>query len=179
MPGCNTLEHLENLQPDDVARLARLRVVASVQPPHMTLDPGGPERDLGPERCRWMWPMKTFLESDVQMAFGTDSPVIDIDPMAVLYAAVARKDPATHLPDGGWLPDERIPMEQALGAYTYGSACAAGVQSALGTLDRGMAADIAVFDRNLFGENVGRDPELILKTRAIATFVAGRKVFEA
>lgn len=179
MPGCNTLEHLENLQPDDIARLARLGVVASVQPPHMTLDPGGPERDLGPERCRWMWPMKTFLESDVQMAFGTDSPVIDIDPMAVLYAAVARKDPATHLPDGGWLPDERIPMEQALGAYTYGSACAAGVQSALGTLDRGMAADIAVFDRNLFGENVGRDPELILKTRAIATFVAGRKVFEA
>lgn len=177
MPGFNTLEHLENLQYDDIDRISRLGVVASVQPPHMTLDPGGPERDLGPARCRWMWPFASYIDHDVIFAFGTDAPVVDIDPMAVLYAAVARRDPATHLPEGGWVPEERIPMEHALAAYTHGSACAAGVQSALGTLERGMAADIAVFDRNLFGENVGRDPELILQTRCVATYVGGRKVF--
>ncbi|WP_294440444.1 amidohydrolase [uncultured Slackia sp.] len=176
-PGRNTLEHLENLQYDDIERLARLGVVASVQPPHITLDPGGPERDLGPERCRWMWPFGTYLDEGVQMAFGTDAPVVDINPMAGLYTAVTRKDATTHEPDGGWLPEERIPMRAALSAYTYGSACAAGVESMTGTLEAGMAADIAVFDRDLTGDEVRLDPELILDTHAIATFVAERQVF--
>lgn len=173
----NTLEHLENFQPEDIERLARLEVVASVQPPHITLDPGGPERDLGPERCRWMWPFATYLDKGVQMAFGTDSPVVDIDPMPVLYAAVARQDAMTHEPCGGWLPEERIPMRAALSAYTYGSACAAGAKGALGTLEPDMWADIAVFDRDLTSNEVRLDPKLILNTHAIATYVAGRQVF--
>lgn len=176
-PGRNTLEHLENLQHADIERLAHLGVVASVQPPHITLDPGGPERDLGPERCRWMWPFATYLSDGVQMAFGTDSPVVNIDPMAGLYTAVTRQDAATHEPRGGWLPEERIPIRAALSAYTYGSACAAGVESMVGTLEAGMAADIAVFDRDLTSDEVRLNPELILDTRAIATYVAGQQVF--
>lgn len=176
-PGRNTLEHLENLQHADIERLAHLGVVASVQPPHITLDPGGPERDLGPERCRWMWPFATYLSDGVQMAFGTDSPVVNIDPMAGLYTAVTRQDAATHEPRGGWLPEERIPIRAALSAYMYGSACAAGVESMVGTLEAGMAADIAVFDRDLTSDEVRLNPELILDTRAIATYVAGQQVF--
>ncbi|RNM38994.1 amidohydrolase, partial [Eggerthella sinensis] len=114
----NCLEHLENFLPEDLERLADLQVVAAVQPPHMTLDPGGPERDLGPERVPYMWPFRTLLDTSAVLAFGTDSPVVDVNSMDVLYSAVTRQDPVTHEPAGGWLPAERIGRAEALRAST-------------------------------------------------------------
>ena len=99
----------------------------------MTLDPGGPERDLGPGRVPYMWPLRTLLDRSTVLAFGTDSPVVDVNSMDVLYSAVTRQDPGTHEPAGGWLPDERIGMAEALRAYTQGSAAAAGRRRELGT----------------------------------------------
>lgn len=176
--GHNSLEHLENFQPDDIARLARLGVVASVQPPHITLDPGGPERDLGPMRCQYMWPFATLLADGATLAFGTDSPVVDVDARGVLYTAVTRQDAKTHAPAGGWLPSEKIGMADALRAYTAGSAAAAGDEE-IGTLEAGKWADIAVFDLNLLGEKAAREPERILDMKTIATYVAGKAVYEA
>ena len=173
--GKNCLEHLENFQPDDIARLAQLDVIAAVQPPHITLDPGGPERDLGPERVPYMWPFATLLESGAQLAFGTDSPVVDVDSMDVLYTAVTRKDARTHQPEGGWLPAERISMPDALRAYTLGSACAAGREQELGTLEVGKLADIVVLDRNL----LACDVETIQDAHVVATYLGGQCVFEA
>ena len=170
----NCLEHLENFLPEDLGRLAELQVVAAVQPPHMTLDPGGPERDLGPGRVPYMWPLRTLLDRSTVLAFGTDSPVVDVNSMDVLYSAVTRQDPGTHEPAGGWLPDERIGMAEALRAYTQGSAAAAGRRRELGTLETGKLADIAVLDRNL----LACDPEDIQKTKVLATFMGGRCVFE-
>ena len=176
--GRNSLEHLENFQPDDIARLARLGVTASVQPPHITLDPGGPERDLGADRCQYMWPFKTLLAEGAVLAFGTDSPVVDVNSRGVLYTAVTRKDATTHAPENGWLPSERISMAEALRAYTAGSAIAANDPD-IGTLEAGKWADIAVFDRNLLGEELADKPELILETETLATYVAGREVYRA
>ena len=170
----NCLEHLENFLPEDLGRLAELQVVAAVQPPHMTLDPGGPERDLGPGRVPYMWPLRTLLDRSTVLAFGTDSPVVDVNSMDVLYSAATRQDPGTHEPAGGWLPDERIGMAEALRAYTQGSAAAAGRRRELGTLETGKLADIAVLDRNL----LACDPEDIQKTKVLATFMGGRCVFE-
>ena len=170
----NCLEHLENFLPEDLGRLAELQVVAAVQPPHMTLDPGGPERDLGPGRVPYMWPLRTLLDRSTVLAFGTDSPVVDVNSMDVLYSAVTRQDPGTHEPAGGWLPDERIGRAEALRAYTQGSAAAAGRRRELGTLETGKLADIAVLDRNL----LACDPEDIQKTKVLATFMGGRCVFE-
>ena len=170
----NCLEHLENFLPEDLGRLAELQVVAAVQPPHMTLDPGGPERDLGPGRVPYMWPLRTLLDRSTVLAFGTDSPVVDVNSMDVLYSAVTRQDPDTHEPAGGWLPDERIGRAEALRAYTQGSAAAAGRRRELGTLETGKLADIAVLDRNL----LACDPEDIQKTKVLATFMGGRCVFE-
>lgn len=170
----NCLEHLENFLPEDLERLADLQVVAAVQPPHMTLDPGGPERDLGPERVPYMWPFRTLLDTSAVLAFGTDSPVVDVNSMDVLYSAVTRKDPVTHEPAGGWLPAERIGRAEALRAYTQGSAAAAGRRRELGTLEVGKLADIAVLDRNL----LTCDDEDIQKTQVLATFMGGRCVFE-
>lgn len=170
-----TLEHLENFQPDDIARLARLGVVASVQPRHMTLDPGGPERDLGPARVPYMWPFRQLLDAGATLAFGTDAPVTPTDPLAAVYAAVTRRDADTREPAGGWLPAEALTVPEALRAYTAGSACAAGRAADLGVLAPGMLADLVVLDRDL----TAIDPEAILQTRVLATYVGGCRVYAA
>ena len=131
LQGRNTLEHLENLLVGDIDRLREAGVLASSQPGHITLDPGGPERDLGPERSKIMWPFATYGERGVEQAFGTDSPITAVTSMDVLYCAVTRQDPFTHEPAGGWLPGERISASDALRIYTAGSAAAAGREDEL------------------------------------------------
>ena len=173
-PAHHTIEHLENFQPDDIARIARADVIASVQPRHITLDPGGPERDLGPERVPYMWPFRTLLDSGATLAFGTDSPVTDIDPIDAVYTAVTRRDADTHEPLGGWLPEERITLAEALRAYTAGSAAAAQREGELGQLAPGMFADIVVLDPNPFE----LAPEDIQQAKVQATYVAGKKAYE-
>ncbi|WP_350454022.1 amidohydrolase [Slackia heliotrinireducens] len=172
----NTLEHLENFQPDDMARLAKLDVIASVQPPHITLDPLGPERDLGEDRCRYMWPFKTFLDDGTVMAFGTDSPVVAPRSMDVLFCAVTRQDPKSLWPEGGWQPQERIGMADALRAYTAGSAAAA-ERSDIGLLKTGLRADLAILDTDLLSPQVTAEPIRILQTKVLATYLDGKTTF--
>lgn len=173
--GQNSLEHLENFQAADMQRLADLDVLASVQPCHITLDPGGPERDLGPERVPYMWPFATLLRLGCKLSLGTDAPVTDINSLPVIYTATTRKDATSKKPEGGWLPQERISMAQTLRAYTLGSAQAAGRASELGTLEAGKYADLAVFDTDLFT----CDEDEILETRVLATYVGGTCVYSA
>ncbi len=175
--GFNCIEHLENFQPDDIVRLAQCETIAAVQPGHITLDPGGPERDLGPNRVKYMWPFATYLKHGVTMAFGTDSPVVDINSMGLLYTAVTRKDATTHMPEGGWMPQECISMSDAIRAYTFGSAQAAG-NDELGLLDEGMLADIVVLDQDLMSEEVRTNPELILDTQVLVTYSDGEIIYK-
>lgn len=167
------IEHLENFQPDDIGRLAKLNVVAAVQPMHITLDPGAPEADLGADRVPYMWPFASLLESGATLAFGTDSPVADIDPRAGLYTAITRKTIPEGNPAEGWVPREKIGAADALRAYTLGSACAAGRERELGTIEAGKLADFVVIDRDL----ASCDPELILDARVAATYVGGACVY--
>lgn len=170
----HTIEHLENFQPDDIARLAAAGIVASVQPRHITLDPGGPERDLGPERVPYMWPFRTLLDSGAVLAFGTDSPVTDIDPIPAVYTAVTRRDADSRRPEGGWLPAERITLAEALRAYTAGSAIAAQREGEVGLLAPGMFADMTVLAPNPFT----LDAEDIQQAQVQVTYVGGRIVYE-
>ena len=172
--GRNTLEHLENLLPGDIDRLRELGVLASSQPCHITLDPGGPERDLGPERSRIMWPFATYLARGVDQAFGTDSPITPVTSMNVLYTAVTRQDPFTHEPAGGWLPGERICAVDAVRIYTAGSAAACGRERELGRIAPGMLADFIVLDRDI----TACDPREIQSAQVLATYVGGHQVFE-
>ena len=167
------LEHLENFQPDDIARMGAQGVVAACQPMHITLDPGAPELDLGEERVKYMWPFATLLNTGAVLAFGTDSPVCDVDPLPGLYTAVTRKTIPGGLPESGWVPDERITMAQALRAYTLGSAMACGRASELGTLEVGKFADFVVLDRNL----LACDEEQILDAKVQATYLAGKQTY--
>ena len=172
--GQNGLEHLENLLPEDIARLAELDVSANCQPPHTVLDPNGIERDLGPERAQWMWPYRSYLDKGVKFSFGTDSPVVDINSREVIYDAVTRQSPATGEPVGGWQPQERICAADAIRAYTLGSAIAAGRGDEVGSLAPGKLADIAVLDTDL----TTCDPEDILRANVLATYLGGKKVYE-
>lgn len=170
----HSIEHLENLQPEDIARIGATNIVASVQPMHLVLDPAGIERDLGAERTPYSWPFKSLIDHGAALAFGTDAPIVDANPMETLYAAVTRQYPRTGLPEGGWYPGERITLSQALEAYTAGAAMAAGLGGGAGRLAPGTLADIVVLDRNMFS----RPAEELLETRVELTMVNGAVVYD-
>lgn len=173
--GRNSLEHLENLYYDDAVQLARLGVVASVQPQHATIDAAQPLRDLGQERSNFMWPFHTYNKLGVHMAFGTDAPCSTSDSRQVLSCAVTRSDAFTREPQCGFIPSEKISIIDAIDAYTRGSAYVTGRESELGTLDVGKYADLFVSNQNL----LTLDPYAFQDVRVRATFLAGRCVWEA
>ena len=170
----HTLEHLENFLPEDIGRLAKVHVLPSVQPPHLVLDMEGIERDLGEARIKDMWPFRRMIDTGSTIAFGTDSPVVECNPFYGIYNAVTRKNVQSREPDGGWMPEEKITLAEALSSYTYGSACAASRADAVGTLAPGKLADIAVLDRNLFKI----DPEEIPDTCVVMTIMDGKIVYQ-
>ena len=173
--GANTLEHVEDIRPGDVARLARAGVVASVQPPHATIDVTQPGRDLGEWRAERMWPFDEFVRQGVAMAFGTDAPVVPPNSLDVLWCAFARSAPHSHLPAGGWYPRHAVGRPIALRAYALGSAAAVGRAHELGRIAPGMLADFVVWDRDLLDVPA----EEFQLARPLATYLGGRPVWEA
>ena len=171
--GANTLEHLENLLPEDICALAETGLIASVQPQHIVIDVSQPDRDLGPKRAQIMWPFASYKRAGVTMAFGTDAPCVRPQASDVLSCAVLREVPGTGVPKGGWLPSERISMEAALDAYTLGSAKAVGRSDELGTLEKGKWADLAVFDHDIFHWPVHD----LADVHCLASYVSGNLAF--
>lgn len=171
----HTLEHLENFQAEDLTRLKTAHVLPSVQPAHALADPNGVERDLGPERVKLMWPFRSILDAGAILAFGTDSPVVEVDPFQGIYNAVTRQSAFNGQPEGGWLPWEKIAPWEAVSAYTHGAACAANASHLYGTLAPGMYADLCVLDHNI----LEGDPEDILRTSCVMTIVGGQIVYKA
>ena len=170
----HTLEHLENIKEKDIKRLAENNIVVSVQPAHAVFDMEGVERDLGSERIKLMWPFRSELDAGCTLAFGTDSPVVDINPFYGIYNAITRKHTFTRLPKDGWISKEKINSFEAISAYTYGSAVAANVSNIYGTLEKGMLADICVVDKNI----LTIDPEEIPDTKCVLTIVDGKIVYQ-
>ncbi len=145
------IEHIEAPSPEDLPRFARLGVVASMQPQHAEPNRNLQEvwsANLGPDRARGGWPWRTLSRSGAALAFGTDWPVVPLDPAASLHVAVNRQTPAGE-PPAGWIPAERLELTAAVDAWTAGAAFAEHAEAAKGTIRAGMAADIAVLDRDL------------------------------
>lgn len=170
----HTLEHLENLKIDDISRLAQNNIILSVQPAHAVFDMEGVERDLGSERIELMWPFRSELDAGCILAFGTDSPVVDVNPFNGIYNAITRKHTTTRNPKGGWIPKEKISSFDAVSAYTYGSACACKAEELYGLLEKGKLADICILDRNI----LTIDPEDIPDTKCLMTMVSGKIVYK-
>lgn len=143
------IEHAQILSPADIPRFERLGIIASMQPIHATSDmPWVPAR-LGPDRLAGAYAWKALLSSSVRFAFGSDAPVESYNPFKGLFAAVTRQDEKL-APEGGWLPEQRLTREEALHAYTLGSAYAAFEENEKGSLTPGKLADLVVLDRDYF-----------------------------
>ena len=167
------IEHSQVVRRADLARHANLRVVASIQPSHCIDDMRWAPKRIGVERCRMAYNFKSFLDAQIPVAFGTDWFVEPLDPRIGLYAAVTRET-IEGGPKDGFLPDERITLEQAIDLYTRGSAYAEFADAGKGTLEPGKLADLAVFAGDLFKV----EPKKILTTPVDLTMVGGRVVFE-
>ena len=144
----NSIEHCENIHPDDLPRFAELGVVASMQPYHLTLDNNEKIVRIGKDRCRYEWPHRSLLDAGAKLAFGSDYPVVDFNPFLGIYAAVTRQDDKAQ--PTGCNPQEKIRLAEALKAYTMGSSYVYGRNAELGTLERGKLADVVVLSQNLF-----------------------------
>ncbi len=141
------LEHAQVLTPDDIRRMARLGIVASMQPTHATSDMGWAGDRLGPARLAGAYAWRKVLDAGGRLALGSDFPVESADPRLGLYAAVTRQDLAGR-PPGGWLPGERLTRAEALAGFTADAAWSLFLDREVGTLAVGKRADLVVFGRD-------------------------------
>ncbi|MGI8915676.1 MAG: amidohydrolase [Chloroflexota bacterium] len=167
------IEHVQLLHPADLPRLARLGVVASMQPIHATADMAIADQFWG-ERARLGYAWRSLLDSGAALAFGSDCPVETPAILQGLYAAVRRCRADGH-PPNGWYPEQCLTLLEALRAYSVGAAYAAGREHELGSLAPGKLADITVLDRDI----LALPPEALLQAAVRATIVGGRIVYNA
>jgi predicted amidohydrolase YtcJ len=165
------IEHAQHLDAADVGRFAQLGVVASMQPIHATSDYLVAERLLGAARSAWSYAFRPLLEAGATLAFGSDAPVETIDPWAGIHAAVTRQRPNGQ-PHGGWHPEHRLTLAQALAAYTVGAAHASGEAALKGSLQAGMLADLVVTSADPFAA----DPQQLWQQGVDLTVVGGKVV---
>jgi len=167
------IEHAQVVGPGDFERYANLDVIASMQPCHETTDMRWAEARLGPERSKGAYAWRTMERHGVKLAFGTDYSVEPMDPMRGLYACVTRELPGGG-PTGGWIPNEKISIDDCIRSYTAGSAYAEFEEGRKGRLAPGLFADIVVLSADV---TKVPSPE-ILKTEVVMTFAGGRLVYE-
>ena len=166
------IEHAQHLRAADIARFAKLGVIASVQPYHLIDDGRWAETKIGAERVRWTYPFKSFLDNGVTLACGSDWPVAPMDPILGIYAAVTRRTLDDKNPEG-WVPEQKIPLEEAIKGFTINGAFAEFAESLKGSVSAGKRADLVVLDRNLFEIK----PEEIREAKVVLTLVDGEVVF--
>jgi predicted amidohydrolase YtcJ len=166
------IEHAQVTTPAQIARFKELKVIASMQPSHVLTDMRWAQDRLGPKRAATSYAWAALLNKGVTLAFGTDYPVEPVTPFRGLYAAVTRKS------ENGkqeYFPEQRITMDQAIAAYTTGSAFAEFEEKEKGKLVPGMLADFVVLDRDV----TATAPEKVLATKVLRTVVGGKTVYEA
>jgi hypothetical protein len=166
------IEHVQLLHPDDAGRLAALGVTASMQPFHATSDMLMADRFWG-ERTAYSYAWKLQLQHQANLAFGSDAPVESPNPFWGLHAAVTRRRKDGRPGPQGWIPAQRIGLGEALRAYTYGAAYAAGMEDRLGKLASNYLADLIVLEQDPFE----CEADELYKLQPSATMVGGEWVF--
>jgi predicted amidohydrolase YtcJ len=167
------IEHAQVVRKEDVRRFAELGIIASMQPSHASDDMRWADARLGAVRVDGAYAWRWFLDRKVRMAFGSDFPVEIVNPFWGIYAAITRQD-AEGKPPGGWHPDQRLSLEEALRGFTAGAAYASFADERLGMLKIAMQADLTLVDRDLFHAS----PQDLLKSRVVLTIIAGKVAFE-
>ncbi len=167
------VEHVQHVAPVDIPRFAALGVIASMQPYHAIDDGRWAEKVIGPDRAKGSYAWRSLLDAHATVVFGSDWPVAPATPLEGIYAALTRATLDGKRP-GGWVPEQKITLEEALRAYTA-SAAFAGFQGEVGVLRAGMLADLVVLDKDL----AALAPAAIRSAHVTTTIVGGRVVHEA
>jgi predicted amidohydrolase YtcJ len=167
------VEHAQHLTPDAIRRFASLRVVPSMQPYHAIDDGKWAAKRLDSARLRGTYVFKSLLEDHANLTFGSDWTVAPLDPIAGIYAAVTRRTLDDKNP-GGWFPDQKISVDQALRCYTVNNAWAGFQENKTGKLKAGLLADFTVLSEDLFSIA----PENIRDTKILLTVVNGKEAFK-
>jgi predicted amidohydrolase YtcJ len=171
------IEHIETITAEDIPRFEKLGVIASYQPLHAEPNDDTLKvwaRNAGPDRASRGWTWQSVAKSGGRMAFGSDWPVVTLNPWYGVQNAVTRQT-LEGKPEGGWFPEQRLSLEQAIDGYTLGAAFAGHRESAEGSLEAGKLADLIVLDQDLFKIA----PNEIHKTNVLLTMVGGKVVYQS
>jgi predicted amidohydrolase YtcJ len=166
------IEHAQHVAPASIARFAKQKVIASVQPFHAIDDGRWAVQRIGPERLPGTYAFHSLINSGATVTFGSDWPVAPLDPLTGVYAAITRRTIDGANP-GGWLPDQKVTAEQALTCYTRNNAYAGFMENRTGEIAESYLADITVLDADL----LSIDPLRIPDVKVLHTFVGGKHRF--
>jgi predicted amidohydrolase YtcJ len=167
------IEHAQHLRQDDISRFGKLGVVASMQPMHIIDDGRWAWKRLDEKRLKGTYAFRSLLDSGAVLAFGSDSPVAPMNPVFGIYAAVTRRTLDDKNPNG-WIPEQKISVDEAVRGFTWGSAYGEFQENIKGTLEVGKVADIVILSDDIFAI----DPVKISQTKVMMTIVDGRMAFE-
>jgi predicted amidohydrolase YtcJ len=167
------IEHFQHPGEKHISSMNHPRLFASVQPAHLLDDASAAEERLGPRRAALSYPIKSLLDRECRVIFGSDWDVADLNPLVGLQAAVTRVDKANRFP-GGWHPEQRISIAQAIEAYTYTPTLAARIPPQTGKLRKGMEANLTVLDRDI----TSIPADQITKAKALMTIITGHIVYD-
>ncbi|MDT3697335.1 MAG: amidohydrolase [Ignavibacterium sp.] len=167
------IEHAQHVKFEDIKRFAELGVIASVQPYHCIDDGVWAEKRIGPERLKYSYPFKSFLEAGVKLCFGTDWYVAPLNPLLGIYAAVTRRTLDDKNPDG-WIPEQKISVEDAIKCYTLNSAYASFEENIKGSIETGKLADLVVLSDDI----LTIDPVKIKDVEVTMTVFDGKIIYK-
>lgn len=166
------VEHLQVVAPSDFPRLKQHGIIASMQPTHATSDMGWAEARVGPERIKGAYAWRTVLNSGARLALGSDFPVEDVNPFFGIYSAVTRQDQKGN-PPGGWFPDQKLTLPEAIRGFTSDAAYAGFEESSRGTIEPGKLADLTIVEGDLFAA----PQSTLFATKVRYTVVGGEVVY--
>jgi predicted amidohydrolase YtcJ len=168
------IEHAQHLRREDIPRFAKLGVIPSMQPYHCIDDGRWAEKRIGPEQIKTTYAFRSLLDQGARLTFGSDWTVAPINPLLGVYAAVTRRTLDDRNPHG-WVPEEKITVEEAMKSYTIANAYASFDELKKGSLETGKLADVVVLDRDIFTIPPVQVPQAVV----LYTIVGGKIVYRA
>jgi len=168
------IEHSQHLRLEDIPRFGDLKVVASMQPLHLADDGRWAGKRLDEKRLKGTYAFRSLLDSGAVLAFGSDSPVASMNSLWGIWAAVTRRTADAKNPNG-WIPEQKISVDEAVRGFTWGSAYAEFQEREKGTLELGKLADLIILSDDIFAI----DPAKIAEVKVLTTIVDGKVVYQS
>jgi predicted amidohydrolase YtcJ len=168
------IEHAQVLAPEDISRFTALGIIPSMQPTHATSDMKWAEARLGPERIKGAYAWRSLLKTGVHLPISSDFPGESLNPFYGMYAAITRQDPQGN-PTGGWYPEQRLTLDEALRSYTLEGAYAEFEEKDKGSIEKDKLADLTVISQDI----TRLAPKEILAVHVLKTIIGGKIVYES